>query len=323
MPDGAPGRAYRPFDVSTWPPGSFSGPRHVRLGPGEHPGLLADDRVGLDGDVTPLAAAIACLLASRKAGDRRVSRFWLLMSCALFLSSAAEATWAWYELVLHIEAPYPSLADVLWLTFYPLAVAAFVQLVPSRGTDRYSAWTLVLDVLLFAVASSLVIWQFIVLPGLDLQVGWVANLTTLGYPVGDILLLAAVASLALMPSKARVPRGVPWLALGFLVNVVADIAYLIAEAAGTYTTASWIHPFWPLAYALMGFGALVFLGTPAAKEKRAYFQNQRLADWMVRVRTALPYAIVPVVAIVLYDQFISRHAVDRMGASPRLSRPCS
>ena len=209
--------------------------------------------------VTPLAAGIACLLASRKAGDRRVSRFWLLMSLALFLSSAAEATWAWYELVLHVEAPYPSLADVLWLCFYPLAVAAFLQLVPSRGTDRYAAWTMVLDVLLFAVASALVIWQFIVLPRLDLSVGWVVNLTTLGYPVGDVLLLAAVASLALMPSKARVPRGVPWLALGFLVNIEADLAYLLAEAAGTYTTASWIDPLWPLAYALMGFGALAFL----------------------------------------------------------------
>ncbi len=263
--------------------------------------------------VTPLAAAIACLLASRKAGDRRVSRFWLLMSLALFLSTAAEATWAWYELVLHVEAPYPSLADVLWVSFYPLAVAAFLQLVPSRGTDRYAAWTLVLDVLLFAVASALAIWQFIVLPGLDLSVGWVVNLTTLGYPVGDVLLLAAVASLALMPSKARVPRGVPWLALGFLVNIEADLAYLLAEAAGTYSTASWIDPLWPLAYALMGFGALAFLGAPAAEEQRAYFQNQRLADWMGRARTALPYAIVPVVAIVLYAQFISRRAVDPMG----------
>ncbi len=264
--------------------------------------------------VTPLAAGIACLLASRKAGDRRVSRFWLLMSLALFLSSAAEATWAWYELVLHVEAPYPSLADVLWLCFYPLAVAAFLQLVPSRGTDRYAAWTMVLDVLLFAVASALVIWQFIVLPRLDLSVGWVVNLTTLGYPVGDVLLLAAVASLALMPSKARVPRGVPWLALGFLVNIEADLAYLLAEAAGTYTTASWIDPLWPLAYALMGFGALAFLSAPAAGEQRAYFQNQPLASWMSRVRTALPYAIVPVVAFVLYAQFISRRAVDPTGS---------
>src|SRR5258706_6848321 len=45
-------------------------------------------------------------------------RIWGLFAFGILLWAAAEIIWAYYEIVLKIETPYPSLADILWLPGY-------------------------------------------------------------------------------------------------------------------------------------------------------------------------------------------------------------
>ena len=202
--------------------------------------------------VMPLAAAAVCFVAAKRATDKRQHIFWLLMVVALLASAGAEATWAWYELVARIMAPYPSPADVLWLAFYPLVFIAIMVLVSFRGKDKLSAAAMALDVFTFGVASLAVIWQLGILATVHSSANSLINLVNVAYPVGDVVLLAALASLALIPAGRRRPSGILWLAPSFLINILADFVYLVANGNGTYATGSWIDPLWVLAYAFIG-----------------------------------------------------------------------
>ena len=51
--------------------------------------------------------------------SRRLSLAWFLFGLAQLLSAAGDSAFAFFDLVLHID-PFPSFADILYLSFYPL-----------------------------------------------------------------------------------------------------------------------------------------------------------------------------------------------------------
>src|ERR1019366_629439 len=67
-----------------------------------------------------------------------------------------QAVWSWYELVLHVDGPFPGLSDVGFICF-PIGAAAALVAFPSSVTyaDRVR---MVLDGLTTAGAIGLVSW---------------------------------------------------------------------------------------------------------------------------------------------------------------------
>jgi diguanylate cyclase (GGDEF)-like protein len=151
----------------------------------------------------------------------------------------------------------------------------------------------------------LIVWQFIMLPSIDLDAPVFANLVSVAYPGGDVLLLAALGSLLLLPRRGALPRGLFWVAGAFLLFVIADLAYSVAESAGSYSTGSWMDPLWPLAYSLIGAAGLCELtegrrATAPMKLSVSAIHENTLRD---QVRTAVPYAAAPVaIFLILWAQ---------------------
>src|SRR5690242_7536564 len=72
-------------------------------------------------------AAFLLVQAWRKMNDQEVSKkVWGLVALGIVLWALAEAMWAYYELVLRVEMPYPSIADLLWFAGYVPLYAALV-----------------------------------------------------------------------------------------------------------------------------------------------------------------------------------------------------
>lgn len=76
----------------------------------------------------------------------RFSTIWLLISASMVLDALGETVWAWYVLVLGMEVPYPSVADVFYLLSYPpiilglyLYVEMFKEVVPRKRVARVVA----------------------------------------------------------------------------------------------------------------------------------------------------------------------------------------
>jgi diguanylate cyclase (GGDEF)-like protein len=267
----------------------------------------------------PLLAFFFCAFAARRQTDSRLVRFWSILAAAMFLSAAAESTWAFYELVGGIASPFPSVADLFGLLTYALEFGAVVSLVSFRHWGRLATAGVALEGIIFSLAAILLTWQFVMLPSLSLHTFLTANLVSVAYPGGDVLLLAAIASLTLLPRRGTMPLGLPWVAGAFLVKVVGDLAYARAQIAGTYATGSWIDPLWPLAYALLGAASVWQLTRSRAAQSTDAFTDEvetrmsptslpageGVRHWRDDVRTAVPYAAMPVACYVVLVSLIN------------------
>jgi hypothetical protein len=75
------------------------------------------------------AAAVLCLVRIRPSSpDRRV---WQLVAAALACQALANTYWSWFVQQI-VPEPFPTIADALWLAFYPCVFLATVLLVRSR-----------------------------------------------------------------------------------------------------------------------------------------------------------------------------------------------
>ena len=209
-----------------------------------------------------LASAASCLLRAALLCEERLA--WLIMGAGL-------ASWAGGEIVWTVSlsgldvVPIPSLADAFYLAFYPAAYAALVLLV-RRHTDS-SSRDLWLDGVIAGLAVAAVLAAVIFEPimaatsaeGLEL-------LTSLAYPVGDIMLLTLVV-VVLGLSGWR--PGAAWglLAAGLALSAVADSVYLVQAARGTYVEGAWLDAIWPAAALCVGLAA--WSGGPRAVADRA------------------------------------------------------
>ena len=268
----------------------------------------------------PLLASVFCAFAARRASDRSLARFWIVLAAAMFLAALAQATWAFYEVVQGKTSPFPSVADVFGLISYPLQFAAIISLRSLGSKGRTFTVGVVLEAAVFALATALLVWQFVMLPSVDLKASALTNVVWVLYPGGDILLLAALAALALLPKRGAMPEGMLSIAAAFFFYVVAGLARSVAQSTGTYSSGSWMDPLWPFAYTLIGAAAawqFTRVSTRTAG-RRAADENRGDSDLTPaatpaapsgvqtrrdQLRTAVPYVAAPVaIFFILYTQ---------------------
>jgi diguanylate cyclase (GGDEF)-like protein len=266
--------------------------------------------------VTPFAALAACLFAGLKAPSIRSRWFWLLLAlghgCALF----GEAAWAHYE-ILGLEVPYPSIADVGWVLYYPFVFVAVGLLLSFQGLRRLSTAVQLLDAVLFAITAGALCWLLLAAPQFDPGDSLVAGFTNVSYSAGDVLILVGIVAIWLTPDRSSMPRGLGWLCGSLVVTFVADAAYTLLSASGAYETGSWLDPLWPVGYALAAFGAMTFLrdrpGLLERSRRRFSWNAATVQEWTSRARTAMPYLVFPGIAAMLAVRFVLQDGAGRTG----------
>ena len=186
----------------------------------------------LDGWVLPaigVGAGMLCLARAVLVEQARAA--WA--SLGLGVELYAVGTYCWWRWVAPLEQPpYPSLADLLWLSLYPLAYTAVVLLVRRRvHRVQASMW---LDGIVGGLGAAALAAALAFRAVLDVTGGGVAAVAvTLIYPVADLLLLVLViGALALL--GGRPDRALWLLALGMVVFAAADTVFLFRVATGSY-----------------------------------------------------------------------------------------
>jgi len=197
-------------------------------------------------------AALACLLrAVLVAGSRGA---WGVWAVALASWVAAEITWT--TMYAELESPpYPSLADVFYLAFYPFAFVGLVLLLRERVRGLGAGvW---FDGVLAATAAAALGATILT----DVVAGAVAGTaaeaaTNLAYPLADILLFGAVAG-ALALGGWRLDRRLLLIGASFVLSGAADCMYLLQTTAGTYVEGTILDSLWPASVLLLGLAAWV------------------------------------------------------------------
>ena len=196
-----------------------------------------------------LGAAVCAVRAWRSSGHERAA--WLALTIGLFAYFAGDV---YYTVALSglDDPPFPSPADAGYLGIYPAAYAGLVLLLRARaGRIPPAMW---LDGLITALAVAAVGAALVFGVVASTEGSFAAVATNLGYPLGDLALLAfAVAVIAVTGWRP----GRTWLliAAGFGVFAVADTIYLYQAALGTYVENTVLDVGWPAAYVLVAFAA--------------------------------------------------------------------
>ena len=157
-------------------------------------------------------------------------------------ASAALACWSVGDLYYQAwvagaeDQPFPSPADAVWLCFYPFVYATLALLVRGRG--RRFELTTWLDGLIGALSVAAVTAAVVFDPLVALTGGDAATVTTnLAYPIGDLLLLGFVVG-AFILHGWRGNRPLVLLGIGLAAAAIADTAFLLGTATGTWTDGS-------------------------------------------------------------------------------------
>jgi signal transduction histidine kinase len=237
-------------------------------------------------------AAVGCALsaAGRCRAVPRVRRRWQLLALALTFYLVGDLVQTFYEVVARAK-PYPSLADVAYLAFYPIALIALFQLPAAQANSRYRR-ILLLDCTLVAVSGAIPIWYWSLGP--TIAAGGQSAVTmgvSLAYPVGDMILLLGLAT-ALLRGTLRSQRwALNLVGLGLVSFVVTDVVYGWINLHGIYSGGDVVDSGWMVALTFFVLAASA-QPKPDVNEAEPTAASRRRVSWLPYVALASNLALV-------------------------------
>jgi diguanylate cyclase (GGDEF)-like protein/PAS domain S-box-containing protein len=232
--------------------------------------------------LAPIAAALACAKAARRARGR-LAWSWHLLGASATSWALGQAVWSWYELVAAREAPFPSLADVGFLGAIPLAAAGLLTHAAAAESGLSQARR-VLDGLVIATAVLAVSWEALLGSLLRGASGTLLEqVLALAYPVSDAVTISLVIFL-LAGSRSATRMPLVLIGGGLVAIAVSDSVFAYLTQSDAYAGGSLVDTGWFLGYLLIMLGALL-----PERHRRALGARTQ-ASWTV----VLPY--LPVLA---------------------------
>jgi diguanylate cyclase len=203
----------------------------------------------IDDVATPLAALTACVLCfrARTRHSGRMRLFWTLLGLATASWTSAEVVWGWYALILDVEVPTPSWADVGYLSAIPFTVAALVVHPATGGGGTHKARS-VFDGLVVATALLFLSWTLVLGPlwrSADLSTS--AGVVTLAYPFGDVVIVFFIV-LAIRGMTGTDRLSLWCLLAALLAMALSDSTFTYLTEVAKYTSGDLIDTGWVAAY---------------------------------------------------------------------------
>lgn len=194
----------------------------------------------------------------------KVGKALIALGFGLFSWQVGLWIWVYYNIVLNLEVPFPSLADIFFLlTFYPLLIYGCFNLLQlyTPKIERHIKIESVVVVILSLVA----ICGFVIPPFIDPEAGIFSNFISIAFPVGDALLIA-IALMALRIGGRKIHPSLLILVIGFFVQFAADIAFSYRTTQEIYWNGDIADVLYTLAGFTMSLGVLELVQSLSTKE---------------------------------------------------------
>jgi len=232
----------------------------------------------------------AAALALRAILVRRERRAWALIAAGLASYSAATLMWILW-LQPQDPPPYPSIADALWIAFYPAAYAGLVSIMRHRLPRLPRA--VMLDGLIagMAVAGVASVAMAPAAARNSQGLETLAQITTFAYPLLDIVLLAVIGFVFAV-TGCRPGRLWALLAAAVAAITVADVVWSYQVAGLLRGDPATSNLLWTLAWILFAVAAWQWDGETM----------RRSEGWLA---TTVPVAFASAaVAVLVIDHYV-------------------
>jgi PAS domain S-box-containing protein len=239
----------------------------------------------------------------RSAGHPRVHAFWRLFALAIAAELAADVALS-YNDIHYAAAPFPSLADAFFLSFFALLFAALLRVPVARAT-RSLRVRLALDGATIVLGGGALVWYFVLGPNAVAGHGSpLATAVSLAYPIGDLVLLAGLAAVLLRRSIPVLHPSLLWIAAGVVLSIVADVVYGYGVLHGAYTGGDPIDTLYLLEFVCFTLAALS--QRPVGADDRGahaeqYARPAARASWLPYLALAGGFGLV--LAVESHDAF--------------------
>ncbi len=224
-----------------------------------------------------LVSASALLLAARASapGNRRAGLAWGLMAAAMLSYGLANGIWTVIESVLALD-PFPSLADIPYLAYYPPFVAGLL-LLPTRPITSGQRLQLFVDMGIVMIASVMLLWALLFDPIIagGAETAPLELCVTLAYPALDLVLLWGAAAAMFRSDGGARQRPLLILTVSAALLVLGDAQFNYLSLQDAYTSGSPVDLLLSLATCLITIAGLLqwrsaraTIGAPGSSEKQ-------------------------------------------------------
>lgn len=212
----------------------------------------------------PLSAAIFSFFNAHKWGgfSSYVGRAILFFSSGLFAWAIGNIIYAYYNIVLKVAVPYPSIADVGFFLLYPLAALGVLSISKATGVSfalRHKAGKLIFFFIpLFLIFISYYLLFIVARGGEIAQDGGLLKLILdIAYPVGDVVVVTLAAMVYGLSRKYlgglfRTP--VIFILVGFFLAYITDFSFSYTTTTGTFFVGNWVDLFYATTFFIISFG---------------------------------------------------------------------
>lgn len=213
-------------------------------GPGDHP--ARDTYLYLA--IMVLAAGVVGFRAITTSADRGA---WTLLAVGTLMTTAGDILYPATVAGSDADA-FPTVADALYLAYYPFVLAAVIAYVRNRVRSvPRSVWR---DAVVLSFAAGSLVGAIFLAPLTDaVSGGLAAQVVGAAYPIGDTVLLL-LAGMGLVLTGTRTARALVWVSGGLTAAALADLLYWNKLAGGTYVEGTILDSLWPLSAVLTAVG---------------------------------------------------------------------
>jgi diguanylate cyclase (GGDEF)-like protein len=222
--------------------------------------VVVDDLGNL---VSPILAALACVIAARRSrGRARTS--WGLLAGYAGTWALGQVAWCWYEVVLNDPVPFPGLPDIGYVASVPFVLAALL-LHPEAPRFASGALRLTTDAILVGASLLSLIWR-VALGDAYRSAGahGLGQVLGLAYPVFDVVVITI---LLLVGVRARGSANRPFLGVAACLAAgwVGHLVYGVLAQNGSWQPGNPVDAAWGVGFLFLALGALSETGRPRAQ----------------------------------------------------------
>jgi hypothetical protein len=196
--------------------------------------------------------AIMLLFNPRIFGDVKRSMPWMFIGLGFIFWALGQLAYLYMEVILRIEVPSPSIADIGYLLLYPFVFIGYFLQYRIFGRIKITS------VLFYAMLSLFIgTYMFLVWGSLTSSTG-INQAIQIAYIIGDIGFVVGASVMAYTNRNGFLMW--PWIILAISASIFAygNALYDYMSQIGTYQTGSFVDMFWIIAFIVAWVGAHLF-----------------------------------------------------------------
>ncbi|MDQ1537433.1 MAG: hypothetical protein QOE58_1826, partial [Actinomycetota bacterium] len=199
-----------------------------------------------------LSAVVATVAGVRRNRPRQPLA-WYLLAAAELTFIAGDTSYNVLTEIMHQENPFPSVADLFYLLTYVLIAAGIFLIIRARSSSRDIPS--LIDAMIITTGLGLLSWVYLIVPNFTADgLTTLQRIVSVGYPVGDVMILAMLARLIAGGSLRF--RSMRFLVTGVMGIMAADVAYGLIQLNGEWAIGTPVDMGWAVFYLAWGAAAL-------------------------------------------------------------------